>query len=56
MMNLLATQVAVAATTNTRLAKTEVKAASAFLLDLPGKIVTLLDFRIGDLVEFVIAN
>jgi DNA-binding Xre family transcriptional regulator len=50
-MNSLAVQAGVAATTITRLARTEDKAASALSLDLAGKIVTVLDCEIEDLVE-----
>lgn len=56
MMNLLAIQVGVAATTHTCLVKTDFKAASAFSLDLHGNIVTLLDYRIGDLMDVVTAD
>jgi len=52
-MNALATQAGVAATTITRLARTDDKAASALSLDLASKIVTVLDCGIGDLLEVV---
>ena len=50
-MNSLAVQAGVAATTITRLARTDDKATSAFSLDFAGKIVTVLDCEIEDLVE-----
>ncbi len=50
-MNSLAVQAGVAATTITRQARTDEKAASAFSLDLAGKIVTVLDCGIEDLLE-----
>jgi DNA-binding Xre family transcriptional regulator len=43
----------VAATTVTRLARTDEKAASALSLDLASKIVTMLDCGIEDLLEVV---
>jgi DNA-binding Xre family transcriptional regulator len=52
-MNSLAVQAGVAATTITRLARTDDKAASALSLDLAGKIVTVLDCGIEDLLEVV---
>lgn len=52
-MNALALQAGVAATTITRLARTDAKAAQALSLDLAGKIVTVLDCDIEDLLEVV---
>ena len=54
-MNSLAAAAGVAATTITRLAKApdDPKAASALSLDLAGKIVTVLDCGIEDLLEVV---
>jgi len=52
-MNSLATEIGVAATTITRLARTDAKAASSLPLDLAGKILTVLQVRIGDLLEVV---
>jgi DNA-binding Xre family transcriptional regulator len=52
-MNALAVQAGVAATTITRLARTDEKAASALSLDLAGKIVTLLGCEIEDLLEVI---
>ena len=52
-MNSLATQAGVAATTISRLARTDEKAASALSLDLAGKIVTMLDCGIEDLLEII---
>ncbi len=52
-MNSLAVQAGVAATTITRLARTDDKAASALSLDLASKIVTVLDCEIEDLLEVV---
>ena len=52
-MNSLAIQAGVAATTITRLARTDDKAATALSLDLAGKIVTVLDCGIDDLLEVV---
>jgi DNA-binding Xre family transcriptional regulator len=49
--NSLAVQAGVAATTITRLARTDDKAASALSLDLASKIVTVLDCGIEDLLE-----
>jgi DNA-binding Xre family transcriptional regulator len=50
-MNSLAIQAGVAATTITRLARTDDKAASALSLDLASKLVTVLDCGIEDLLE-----
>ena len=55
-MNGLASEIGVAATTITRLARTDDKAASSLPLDLAGKIVTVLECSIGDLLEVVEAN
>ena len=52
-MNGLAVAVGVAATTITRLARNDQKAASALSLDLASKIVTGLDCGIEDLLEVV---
>ena len=52
-MNSLAVQAGVAATTITRLARTDEKGASALSLDLAGKIVTVLGCGIEDLLEVV---
>ena len=52
-MNALAVQAGVAATTITRLARNDDKAAAALSLDLASKIVTLLDCGIEDLLEVV---
>jgi DNA-binding Xre family transcriptional regulator len=52
-MNSLAVQAGVAATTITRLARNDDKAAAALSLDLAGKIVTVLDCGIEDLLEVV---
>lgn len=52
-MNSLAVQVGVATTTITRLARTDEKAASGLPLDLAGKILTVLDCGIEDLLEVV---
>jgi len=52
-MNALAVAAGVAATTITRLARNDDKAASALSLDLAGKIVTVLDCGIEDLLEVV---
>jgi DNA-binding Xre family transcriptional regulator len=46
----------VAATTITRLARNDQKAASALSLELAGKIVSVLDCGIEDLLEVVEAN
>ena len=50
-MNALASEIDVAATTITRLARTDDKAASSLPLDLAGKIITVLEVGIGDLLE-----
>ena len=52
-MNALAVQAGVAATTITRLARNDDKAAAALSLDLESKIVTLLDCGIEDLLDVV---
>lgn len=54
-MNALAVQAGVAATTITRLARgaDDPKAASALSLDLAGRIVTVLDCGIEDLLEVI---
>ncbi len=52
-MNALASEIGVAATTITRLARTDAKGASSLPLDLAGKILTVLDVGIGDLLEVV---
>ena len=52
-MNSLAVHAGVAATTITRLARNDQKAASALALDLAGKVVTVLDCGIEDLLEVV---
>ena len=54
-MNSLAVQAGVATTTITRLARSaeDPKAASALSLDLAGKVVTVLDCGIEDLLEVV---
>ena len=52
-MNSLAISAGVAATTITRLARSDEKAAAALTLDLAGKIVTVLDCGIEDLLEVV---
>ena len=52
-MNSLATQAGVAATTVTRLARDDQKAAAALSLDLASRIVTVLDCGIEDLLEVV---
>ena len=49
----LQVQAGVAATTITRLSRTDEKAASALSLDLASKIVTVLDCGIEDLLEVV---
>jgi DNA-binding Xre family transcriptional regulator len=51
-MNSLAVAAGVASTTVARLARTDDKAAQALSLDLAGKIVTVLDCGIEDLLEF----
>ena len=50
-MNPLAVAAGVAATTITLLARNDQKAASALSLDLAGKIVSVLDCGIEDLLE-----
>ncbi|MEB3297578.1 MAG: helix-turn-helix transcriptional regulator [Cyanobacteriota bacterium] len=52
-MNSLAVQAGVAATTITRLARSDEKAASALSMDLASRIVTVLDCGIEDLLEVV---
>jgi len=52
-MNSLAVITGVAATTITRLARNDDKAASALSLDLASKLVTALDCGIEDLLEVV---
>ncbi len=52
-MNSLAVQAGVAATTITRLARNDKKAASALSFVLASKIVTVLDCGIADLLEVV---
>ena len=52
-MNALASEIGVAATTITRLARTDDKAASSLPLDLAGKILTVLEVGIRDLLEVV---
>jgi DNA-binding Xre family transcriptional regulator len=52
-MHSLAVQAGVAATTITRLARSDDKAATALSLDLASKIVTVLDCGIEDLLEVV---
>ena len=52
-MNSLAAEIGVAATTITRLARTDDKAASSLPLDLAGKILTGLDVGLGDVLEVV---
>ena len=52
-MNSLAVAAGVAATTITRLARSDEKSASALSLDLAGKILTVLDCGIEDLLEVV---
>ena len=52
-MNSLAVAAGVAATTVTRLARDDQKAASALSLDLASKLVTVLDCGIEDLLEVV---
>ena len=52
-MNSLAAEIGVAATTITRLARTDDKAASSLPLDLAGKILTVLEVGIEDLLEMV---
>ena len=55
-MNALAVAAGVAATTITRLARNDQKAASALSLDLAGKIVSVLDCGIEDLLEVTEVN
>jgi len=52
-MNSLAVAAGVAATTITRLARNDDKAAAALSLDLASKLVTALDCGIEDLLEVV---
>ena len=52
-MNALASEIGVAATTITRLARTDDKAASSLPLDLAGKIATVLNCKIDDLLEII---
>ena len=52
-MNSLAAEIGVAATTITRLARRDEKGASSLPLDLAGKILTVLEVDIGDLLEVV---
>jgi DNA-binding Xre family transcriptional regulator len=52
-MNALAAEIGVAATTITRLARIDAKAASSLPLDLGGKILTVLEVGIEDLLEVV---
>ena len=52
-MNSLAIAAGVAATTITRLARNDDKAAAALSLDLASKLVTALDCGIEDLLEVV---
>ena len=52
-MNSLTLQAGVAATTITRLARNDDKAASSLPLDLAGKIVTVLDRGVEDLLEVI---
>ena len=52
-MNSLAMAAGVAATTITRLARDDQKAAAALSLDLAGKLVTVLNCGIEDLLEVV---
>jgi DNA-binding Xre family transcriptional regulator len=52
-MNALAVLAGVATTTITPLARTDEKGASALSLDLAGKMVTVLDCGIEDLLEVV---
>ena len=50
-MNSLASEIGVAATTISRLARTDGKAASSLPLYLAGKILTVLEVSIEDLLE-----
>ena len=52
-MHSLAVEAGVAATTITRLARTDDKAASALSLDLASKIATVLDCGVEDLLETI---
>ena len=52
-MNSLAMAAGVAATTITRLARDDQKAAAALSLDLAGKLVTVLNCGIEDLLEVI---
>ena len=52
-MNSLAVAAGVAATTITRLARNDQKAAAALSLDLAGKLVTVLNCGIEDLLEVI---
>ena len=52
-MNSLAAEIGVAATTITRMARTDAKAAASLPLDLGGKILTVLEVGIEDLLEVV---
>ena len=52
-MNSLAVAAGVAATTITRLARDDQKAAAALSLDLAGKLVTVLNCGVEDLLEVV---
>jgi DNA-binding Xre family transcriptional regulator len=55
-MNALASEIGVAATTITRLARTDAKGASSLPLDLAGKILTVLEVGIGDLLDVVVSE
>jgi len=52
-MNALASEIGVAATTITRLTRTDEKGASSLPLDLAGKIVTVLEVGIEDILEII---
>ena len=52
-MNSLAIAAGVAATTITRLARDDQKAAAALSLDLAGKLVTVLNCGVEDLLEVI---
>ena len=52
-MNALASEIGVAATTITRLARKDEKSASSLPLDLAWKILTVLDVGIVDLLEVI---
>ena len=52
-MNSLASEIGVAATTITRLPRTDAKSASSLPLDLAGKILTVLEVGVEDLLEVV---